>query len=123
MNYRFCDDITLEFKAGRVVNHDMTMILDRLLAEGYVEIVPDKEYLADPSYLEQYLCVDGVRLEKMPTVAAFREAFDRLGIAYSKYWRIEDFRAAAMKYTHGAYQYRMDRKKQQIRAAKGEKEK
>lgn len=114
MNYRFCDDITLEFKAGRVVNHDMTPILDRLLAEGYVELVPDEVYLRDPHGVAEYMNWRGVRLDKIATVAEFRRAFDELGIDWSKYWRIEDFRAAAKKYMHHMRTYRTDMKQRQV---------
>lgn len=114
MNYRFCDDITLEFKAGRVVNNDMTPILDKLLAAGYVELVPDEVYLRDSSSVAEYMEWRGVRLDKIATILEFRRAFDELGIEWSKYWRIEDFRAAAKKYMHHMRTYRTDIKQRQV---------
>jgi hypothetical protein len=114
MNYQFERDVILEFKRGRVVNSDMTATLDKLLAEGYVSAVPDEVYLKDGGDVEDYLRWNGVRLDKLKTIASFREAFDALGIFYSKYWRIEDFRAASKKYIAKAWQYRTDVKRKQI---------
>lgn len=113
MNYRFVQDVTLEFKEGRVLNDDISEIFTMLLAEGLVEIVPDKVYRLDMEDFRRAINIDGVPLDKLKTVDEYKNAFDRLGIRFAPTWRLEDYKAEAERYIHRVYV-----RKQQMKDAK-----
>ena len=101
MNYLFNRDVTIQFRKDRMVNDkEMCEILAGLVQKGYADAVPDNAYIMDFGKWQDLVFEDGVRIDKLDDIEAFKRAFLKRNIPYDPLWRKQDYVWAAGKWMY-----------------------